>query len=201
MKHLLLLLAMSATALTAADPAKPKTETATIGGGCFWCVEAQYKFAPGVLKAISGYAGGTKENPTYEEVCTKTTGHAEVVQIEFDPAKITYKEIIDLFWDAHDPTTLNRQGNDAGPQYRSIILYHNDEQKKIAEESKTAAQKNFKDPIVTEIVPLKKFYPAEGYHQNYAVENPNQGYVRAVVAPKVEKFKHKLEEKAKTPVK
>ena len=201
MKHLLLLLAMSATALSAADSAKPKTELATIGGGCFWCVEAQYKFAPGVLKAISGYAGGTKENPTYEEVCTKTTGHAEVVQIEFDPAKITYKEIIDLFWDAHDPTTLNRQGNDAGPQYRSIILYHNDEQKKIAEASKAAAQKKFKEPIVTEIVRLKKFYPAEDYHQNYAVENPDQGYVRAVVAPKVEKFKHKLEEKAKAPSK
>jgi peptide-methionine (S)-S-oxide reductase len=197
MKHLLLLLAMSATALTAADSAKPKTELATIGGGCFWCVEAQYKFAPGVLKAISGYAGGTKENPTYEEVCAKTTGHAEVVQIEFDPAKISYKEIIDLFWDAHDPTTLNRQGNDVGPQYRSIILYHSDEQKKIAEASKAAAQKKFTDPIVTEIVPLKKFYPAEDEHQNYAAENPYQGYVRGVVAPKVEKFKHKLEEKAK----
>ena len=197
MKHLLLLLAMSATALTAADSAKPKTELATIGGGCFWCVEAQYKFAPGVLKAISGYAGGTKENPTYEEVCAKTTGHAEVVQIEFDPAKISYKEIIDLFWDAHDPTTLNRQGNDEGPQYRSIILYHGDEQKKIAEASKAAAQKNFTRPIVTEIVPMKKFYVAEGYHQNYATENPSQGYVRGVVAPKVEKFKHKLEEKAK----
>jgi peptide-methionine (S)-S-oxide reductase len=197
MKSLLLLFIMTATALTAADSAKPKTELATIGGGCFWCVEAQYKFVPGVLKCISGYSGGTKENPTYEEVCSKTTGHAEVVQIEFEPAKISYKEIIDLFWDAHDPTTFNRQGHDAGPQYRSIILYHSDEQKKIAEASKAAAQKNFKDPIVTEIVPMKKFYPAEGYHQNYATENPDQGYVRAVVAPKVEKFKHKLEEKGK----
>jgi len=201
MKHLILLLTMSATVLTAAEPAAPKTEFATIGGGCFWCVEAQYKFVTGVVKAVSGYAGGTKENPTYEEVCTKTTGHAEVVQIEFEPSKISYKEIIDLFWDAHDPTTLNRQGNDAGPQYRSIILYHSDEQKKIAEASKTAAQKNFKDPIVTEIVPMKKFYVAEDYHQNYATENPYQGYVRAVVAPKVEKFKHKLEEKAKAPKK
>lgn len=201
MKHLILLLTMSATVLTAAEPAAPKTELATIGGGCFWCVEAQYKFVTGVVKAVSGYAGGTKENPTYEEVCTKTTGHAEVVQIEFEPSKISYKEIIDLFWDAHDPTTLNRQGNDAGPQYRSIILYHSDEQKKIAEASKAAAQKNFKDPIVTEIVPMKKFYVAEDYHQNYATENPYQGYVRAVVAPKVEKFKHKLEEKAKTPKK
>lgn len=197
MKHLLFLLTMTATALTAADSAAPKTELATIGGGCFWCVEAQYKFVPGVLKCISGYSGGTKENPTYEEVCSKTTGHAEVVQIEFEPAKISYKEIIDLFWDAHDPTTLNRQGHDSGTQYRSIILYHSEEQKKIAEASKAAAKKNFKDPIVTEIVPLKIFYPAEGYHQNFATENPNQGYVRAVVAPKVEKFKHKLEEKGK----
>lgn len=201
MKHLIFLFAMSATVLAAADSATPKTELATIGGGCFWCVEAQYKFVPGVLKAISGYSGGTKENPTYEEVCAKTTGHAEVVQIEFEPAKISYKEIIDLFWEAHDPTTLNRQGNDAGPQYRSIILYHSEEQKKIAEASKAAAQKNFKDPIVTEIVPMKKFYTAEGYHQNYATENPYQGYVRAVVAPKVEKFKHKLEEKGKSPKK
>lgn len=200
MKHLLLLLAMSTSALTAADTAaKPKTELATIGGGCFWCVEAQYKFLPGVIKAISGYSGGSKDNPTYEEVCSKTTGHAEVVQIEFDPAKVSYKEIIDLFWDAHDPTTLNRQGHDVGTQYRSIILYHSDEQKKIAEESKAAAQKKFTDPIVTEIVPLKKFWPAEDYHQNFATENPYQGYVRAVVTPKVEKFKHKLEEKGKTP--
>ncbi len=197
MKPFLFLLIMSATALTAADLTASKTELATIGGGCFWCVEAQYKFAPGVLKAVSGYAGGTKENPTYEEVCAKTTGHAEVVQIEFDPAKIGYKEIIDLFWEAHDPTTPNRQGNDVGPQYRSIILYHNDEQKKIAEASKSAAQAKFKDPIVTEIVPLKKFYTAESDHQNYATENPNQGYVRAVVAPKVEKFKHALEKKGK----
>lgn len=199
MKSLITFLAMSATVLTAADSTSPKTELATLGGGCFWCVEAQYKFVPGVLKAISGYAGGTKENPTYEEVCSKTTGHAEVVQIEFDPAKISFKEIIELFWDAHDPTTLNRQGNDVGTQYRSIILYHNDGQKQIAEASKTAAQKNFKDPIVTEIVPLKKFYPAEDYHQNFATENPYQGYVRAVVTPKVEKFKHKLEEKGKKP--
>lgn len=201
MKPLICFLAMSVTALTAADSARPKTELATIGGGCFWCVEAQYKFVPGVLKAVSGYAGGAKENPTYEEVCSKTTGHAEVVQIEFDPSKISFKEIIDLFWDAHDPTTLNRQGNDAGPQYRSIILYHGDEQKRIAETSKAAAQKNFKDPIVTEIVPLKKFYPAEDYHQNFATENPYQGYVRAVVTPKVEKFKHKLEEKGRKPAK
>ena len=201
MKNLLLALSMSATALFAADPVKPTTETATFGGGCFWCVEAQYKLLPGVKKVLSGYAGGHKENPTYEEVCEKTTGHAEVVQVEYDPTKVTYKEIIDLFWEAHDPTTLNRQGNDVGPQYRSIILYHNDEQKKIAEASKEVAQKGWKDPIVTEIVPLKKFYVAEAYHQNFSTENPMQGYVRAVVNPKVDKFKHALEEKEKEPKK
>jgi peptide-methionine (S)-S-oxide reductase len=198
---LALTLAMSATVLATAESPNAKTETATIGGGCFWCVEAQYKLLPGVLKVISGYSGGHKENPTYEEVCEKTTGHAEVVQVEFDPAKVSYKEIIDLFWEAHDPTTLNRQGNDEGPQYRSIILYHNEEQKKIAEASKLIAQKGWKDPIVTEIVPLKKFYVAEAYHQNFSKENPMQGYVRAVVTPKVEKFKHKLEEKGKEPQK
>lgn len=197
MKRTLLLAMSLATALSAADTPKPKTDLATIGGGCFWCVEAQYKFVPGVIKCTSGYAGGHTENPTYEQVCSHTTGHAEVVQIEFDPAKISYKEIIDLFWDAHDPTTLDRQGNDVGDSYRSIILYHNEEQKKIAEASKAAAQPKFKDPIVTQIVALKKFYPAEGYHQNYAADNPYQGYVRGVVMPKVEKFKHKLEEKGK----
>lgn len=197
MKRTLLLAMSLATALSAADTPKPKTDLATIGGGCFWCVEAQYKFVPGVIKCTSGYAGGHTENPTYEQVCSHTTGHAEVVQIEFDPAKISYKEIIDLFWDAHDPTTLDRQGNDVGDSYRSIILHHNEEQKKIAEASKAAAQPKFKDPIVTQIVPLKKFYPAEGYHQNYAADNPYQGYVRGVVMPKVEKFKHKLEEKGK----
>lgn len=202
MKPILLFLAMSVTAALSADPAKPPaTALATLGGGCFWCVEAQYKMLPGVLKVVSGYAGGHVENPTYEQVCEKNTGHAEVVQIEFDPAKVTYKEIVDIFWDAHDPTTLNRQGNDVGPQYRSIILYHDEAQKKTAEESKAAAQKKWKEPIVTEVVPLKKFYPAEDYHQNYAKENPYQGYVRAVVAPKVEKFKHKLEEQGKQPQK
>ena len=156
----------------------------------------QYKLVDGVKKVVSGYAGGHVENPTYEQVCEKTTGHAEVVQIEFDPAKITYRKIIDLFWDAHDPTTLNQQGADKGPQYRSIILYTSDAQKKSAEESKAAAQKNFPNPIVTEIVPLKKFYPAEDYHQDFAKNNPYQGYVRVVVTPKVEKFKKTLEKEA-----
>ena len=175
----------------------PKLQAAIIGGGCFWCVEAQYKYLKGVKSAISGYAGGTTENPTYKDVCEGDTGHAEVVRVEFDPAIISYKEIIDLFWDAHDPTTLNRQGNDVGTQYRSIILYTSDEQKQIAEASMATAQKNLSQPITTQIVPLKKFYPAEEYHQNYQERNPYQGYVRAVVTPKMEKFKHKLEEKGK----
>ena len=175
----------------------PKLESVVIGGGCFWCVEAQYKYLKGVKTAISGYAGGSKDNPTYKEVCNGDTGHAEVVRVEYDPAIISYKEIIDLFWEAHDPTTLNRQGNDIGTQYRSIILYTSEEQKKIAEASMAAAQKNFPSPIVTQIVPLEKFYPAEDYHQNYQALNPYQPYVRGVVTPKMEKFKHKLEEKGK----
>lgn len=201
MKLVSAILAMSATAVitVAADAPRPSTELATVGGGCFWCVEAQYKMLPGVLKVVSGYAGGHKENPTYEEVCSKTTGHAEVVQIEFDPSKITYKDLIEWFWLAHDPTTLNRQGADEGTQYRSIILYHSDEQKKIAEQSKAEAQKDWSDPIVTEIVPLKKFYPAEDYHQDYFAKNPLQGYCRVVVSPKVAKFRQKLLEKGKVP--
>lgn len=214
MKRLLSILAMSA-ALASAESAKPKTEIATLGGGCFWCVEAQYKMLPGVFKVVSGYAGGKTDNPTYEEVCEGKTGHAEVVQIHFDPAKVGFKEIIDLFWLAHDPTSVTTedgyhhgkflpkgtpfQGNDYGTQYRSIILFSSAEQKKIAEESKAAAQKKWPNPIVTEIGPLAKFYPAESYHQNFAAENPYQGYVRGVVAPKVEKFRHTLEEKGKKP--
>lgn len=209
-----LLLALMASITThAADAPAAKTEIAVIGGGCFWCVEAQYLLVKGVKKVVSGYAGGKTENPTYEQICEGDTGHAEVIQIEFDPAVTSYKEIIDLFWDAHDPTTVTKedmykhgkflpkgtayQGNDYGTQYRSAIFYTNDEQKKIAEASKAEAQKKWKDPIATEIAPLKKFYPAEDYHQNFKALNPNQGYVRAVVDPKTEKFKHTLEEKGK----
>ena len=201
MKTLLTLFAaMSAiiTPVSAADPAPAgKTETAIIGGGCFWCVEAQYKMLKGVKKAISGYAGGAVDNPTYKQVCEGDTGHAEVVQIEFDPAIIGYKDIIDLFWLAHDPTTLNQQGNDIGTQYRSTIMYLNEEQKKIAEASMSEAQKEQTGKIVTEIVPLKKFYSAEDYHQEYFANNPTAGYCRVVVGPKVAKFRHKLEEKQK----
>jgi len=181
-----------------ADPAPSgKTESAVIGGGCFWCVEAQYKMLKGVQKVVSGYAGGTLDNPTYKQVCNGDTGHAEVIRIDYDPDIITFKDIIDLFWLAHDPTTLNRQGNDEGPQYRSTIMYSNEEQKKIAEASMAEAQKEIQGKIVTEIVPLKKFYPAEDNHQDYFANNPYQGYCRVVVSPKVAKFKKKLEEKAK----
>jgi peptide-methionine (S)-S-oxide reductase len=201
MKTLLTLFAAMSAIMTPASAVNPvpagKTETAILGGGCFWCVEAQYKMLKGVKKAISGYAGGAVDNPTYKQVCEGDTGHAEVVQIEFDPAIIGYKDIIDLFWLAHDPTTLNQQGNDIGTQYRSTIMYLNEEQKKIAEASMAEAQKEQAGKIVTEIVPLKKFYAAEDYHQEYFANNPTAGYCRVVVGPKVAKFRHKLEEKQK----
>lgn len=169
------------------------TELATFGGGCFWCMEAVFETLYGVKAVTSGYAGGTKENPTYREVCEHTTGHAEVVQIEFDPKKISYDDLLGLFWESHDPTSLNRQGADAGPQYRSIILYQNDAQKAAAEKAKQTAQKDFSKPIVTEIVPLKKFYSAEDYHQDYFRNNPNQGYCSAVIRPKVAHLQEKIE--------
>ncbi len=200
-KILLPLIALAAFALNAAETNKTmttmqtnKTELATFGGGCFWCTEAIFQMLPGVKSVASGYAGGSVENPTYEQVCSGETGHAEVIQVEFDPQKISYEKLLETFWEAHDPTTLNRQGADTGTQYRSIILYHSDEQKAVAEKSKSVAQKNLSRPIVTEIVPLKKFYKGEGYHQNYYRTNPNQGYCRAVIRPKVEKFEKKLKE-------
>ena len=169
-----------------------QTDTATLGGGCFWCTEAIYQMLPGVKSVASGYAGGTKENPTYQQVCAGDTGHAEVIQVEFDPKVVSYEKILETFWEAHDPTTLNRQGADSGTQYRSIILYNNEAQKVAAEKSKAEAQKHLKDPIVTEIAPLKKFYKAEGYHQDYYRNNSFQPYCRAVIRPKVEKFEKKL---------
>jgi peptide-methionine (S)-S-oxide reductase len=181
-----------------AAPDKPtnspaKLETATFGGGCFWCGEAVFQRIPGVKSVTSGYAGGTTPNPTYEQVCSGSTGHAEVVQIQFDPTKISYDKLIDIFWEAHDPTTLNRQGHDAGTQYRSIILYSNDEQKKAAEKSKAEAQKHFKDPIVTQIVPLKQFYSAEDYHQNYYNTHQSKGYCSFIIRPKLQKLiEHKV---------
>ena len=169
------------------------TDTATRGGGCFWCTEAMFQMLPGVKSVTSGYAGGTKVNPTYQDVCRGDTGHAEVIQIEFDPKQVSYDKILSTFWEAHDPTTLNAQGADHGTQYRSIILYNSEAQKIAAERSKAEAQKNFSKPIVTEIVPLKTFYKAEGYHQNYYRSNQSAPYCRMVIRPKVEKFEKKLD--------
>jgi peptide-methionine (S)-S-oxide reductase len=171
-----------------------QTEFATFGGGCFWCLEALYQMVPGVKSVASGFAGGAKENPTYKEVCTGRTGHAEVIQVEFDPKVVSYEKLLDTFWQVHDPTTLNQQGPDEGTQYRSIILYLSPAQKAAAEKSKAEAQKNFRKPIVTEIVPLTKFYKAEDYHQDYFRLNPNQPYCRMIIQPKVEKFEKKLEQ-------
>ena len=197
---LFILLALGAMTLRAAEPAKTmttetnKTELATLGGGCFWCLEATLELLPGVKAVVNGYAGGHKENPTYEEVCSHATGHAEVVQVEFDPKTISYAKLLETFWEIHDPTTLNRQGNDVGPQYRSTILYHNDAQKRSAEKSKADEQKKLSRPIVTEIVPLKKFYPAEDYHQDYFRKHPDQAYCQIVIRPKVSKVEKKLKE-------
>lgn len=163
-------------------------ETATLGGGCFWCVEAVYQRISGIRRVMSGYAAGKQRNPTYEAVCTGRTGHAEVVQIEFDENTLSYADVLEVFWKAHDPTTLNRQGADVGTQYRSIICYHDDRQREIAVRSKERAGERFRKPIVTEIVPLEAFYPAERYHQNYYNQNPRAGYCRVVIAPKLAKL-------------
>lgn len=167
------------------------TEIADFGGGCFWCMEAVFERVPGVISVTSGFAGGTTPNPTYEQVCTETTGHAEVTQILFDPSKISYNQLLDIFWQAHDPTTLNRQGGDVGTSYRSIILYRDKKQQLEAEKSKLAAQQNFKNPIVTEIVQLNKFYPAEDYHQKYYDNNSNAPYCQVVISPKLDKLEHR----------
>ncbi|WOE69130.1 peptide-methionine (S)-S-oxide reductase MsrA [Hydrogenimonas thermophila] len=172
-------------------------EKATLGGGCFWCLEAVFENVKGVEDVVSGYAGGHINNPTYEAVCSGTTGHAEVVQITYDPTIISFKDILEIFWKIHDPTTLNRQGADVGTQYRSVIFYHDEKQKEIAKESKAEAQKNFTSPIVTEISPLQTFWKAEDYHQDYFKNNPNQGYCQVVVAPKVEKFQKTFKELVK----
>lgn len=166
-------------------------QQATIGGGCFWCLEAVYDGMKGVEEAVSGYAGGEMENPDYKTVSSGSTGHAEVVQITFDPEVVSFEQILDVFWNIHDPTTLNRQGADVGTQYRSTILYHDEAQKKIAEESLQKANPKWGAKIVTEIAPLEKFWPAEEYHQNYYANNPNQGYCQVVIRPKLDKFKNK----------
>jgi len=177
-------------------------QTATLAGGCFWCLEAVYDEIKGVHSVESGYAGGNVENPTYREVCSGTTGHAEVVQVHFDPSVVSYRDLLNVFFAIHDPTTLNRQGADIGTQYRSAIFYHDEEQKRIAEEliRELNAQQIWDRPIVTEVAPLDKFYVAEDYHQEYFARNPYQPYCMAVVAPKVSKFrKHFLEMLKKQP--
>lgn len=172
---------------------------ATFGTGCFWCTEAVFERLEGVEKVISGYSGGSVKNPSYREITSGRTGHAEVCQIHYDPGIISYDELLDVFWNIHDPTTLNRQGNDVGPQYRSVIFYHSEEQKQLAEESRVAmnASDTFNDPIVTEITEFRNFYEAEDYHQDYFRNNPNQPYCTFIVKPKVEKFRAKFQDKLK----
>jgi peptide-methionine (S)-S-oxide reductase len=174
-------------------------ETATLGGGCFWCLEAVYKDLKGVDRVVSGYAGGQDENPTYEQVCGGRTGHAEVVQITYDPAVVSYRDLLDVFFTIHDPTTPDQQGADIGPQYRSIILYHSPEQKADAERAiADQGEKGFWDaPVVTEVAPLEKFYPGEDYHQDYFELNPRQRYCQIVIAPKVAKFRKQYLERLK----
>lgn len=174
-------------------------QTATLGAGCFWCVEAVFDDLKGVEDVVSGYSGGHTENPTYREVCSETTGHAEVAQIKFDPEVISFKEILQVFFSVHDPTTLNRQGNDIGSSYRSAIFYHDENQKRIAEEviREVTEEGVYDDPIVTEVTAFDKFYPAEDYHQEYFANNPNQPYCAAVVAPKVAKFRKKYVDRLK----
>ena len=167
-----------------------QTEIATLGGGCFWCVEAVYQRVGGVLSVKPGYAGGHVKNPSYKEICTGQTGHAEVARIEFDPERISYDQILNVFWQAHDPTTMNKQGNDMGTQYRSVFFYHSDEQKNIAESSKVDADQSeyWPNPIVTEITEINTYSDAEDYHNNYYVENPNQPYCIFVIKPKLDKL-------------
>jgi peptide-methionine (S)-S-oxide reductase len=174
-------------------------ETATLGGGCFWCLEAVFELASGVERVVSGYTGGTVPDPTYRQVCGGDTGHAEVVQVTFDPAVLPLRDLLGIFFATHDPTTLNRQGADVGTQYRSAIFYHDEAQKKAAEEviAELNAAKIWDRPIVTEVVPLERFYPAEEYHQEYFRRNPGQGYCQAVVSPKVAKFRKQFTNKLK----
>lgn len=173
---------------------------ATFGSGCFWCTEAIFLDLKGVHKVTSGYAGGTMPNPSYEQVCSGTTGHAEVVQIEFDPAIISYEQLLEVFFLTHNPTTLNRQGNDVGTQYRSVVFYHDEEQKALAQKilKKIDGERVYDTPIVTSIEPYTKFYPAEEYHQNYFSKNPDQPYCQVVIDPKVAKFRKKFSSLRKT---
>jgi peptide-methionine (S)-S-oxide reductase len=188
------------TAVTAVeDFSGIKTDTATFGTGCFWCTEAIFQQLEGVLKVTSGYSGGHVKNPSYEQVCDGTTGHAEVIQMIYDPAKISFDELLEVFWETHDPTTLNRQGNDVGTQYRSAVFYHNAEQKQKAEKYKAELDKSgaFSNKIVTEVTPASAFYAAENYHQNYYNQNGSQPYCTFVIRPKMEKFQKVFKDKLK----
>jgi peptide-methionine (S)-S-oxide reductase len=179
------------------------TDTATFGTGCFWCTEAIYKELDGVISVMPGYAGGHTENPTYKEVCSGETGYAECTQIVYDPSKISYDDLLEVFWQVHDPTTLNRQGADVGTQYRSVIFYHNDEQKRLSEKYKTELDRSgaYDKPIVTQIAPLEKFYPAENYHKDYYEYNKDKNpYCSIVIRPKLEKFRKVFKEKLKSPL-
>jgi methionine-S-sulfoxide reductase len=183
----------------AGDNAKDKLETATFGSGCFWCTEAVFAELNGVESAVSGYSGGRVENPTYEQVCTGRTGHAEVIQVKYDPQVITFPELLEVFWKTHDPTTLNMQGPDHGTQYRSAVFYHNEEQRRAAEHFKKRLndEEAFNGPVVTEITKFTKFYPAEDYHQEFFKLNPRQQYCRAIIQPKVAKFRKAFHDKLK----
>ena len=174
-----------------------KTEIATLAGGCFWCTEAIFRKLKGVKSIVTGYSGGTTENPSYEQVCSGKTGHAEAIQIGFNPEETPFSQILDVFWNTHDPTTINKQGNDIGTQYRSVIFYHNEEQRKTAEKLKKELDKKaaYKNPIVTEIVPFKKFYEAEDYHKNYFEKNKETSYCQFIIKPKIEKFTEKYKNK------
>jgi peptide-methionine (S)-S-oxide reductase len=185
-----LAMTLSTTSLSGAGATGP-TETIVLGGGCFWCLEAVYLRVPGVKRVVSGYAGGHTANPTYEQVCTGETGHAEVAQIEYDPAVTNLDHLLAVFFEAHDPTTLNRQGADEGTQYRSVIYYRNEPQHEAALRAKQAAAAHWDDPIVTAIAPLEKFYAAENYHQDYFRLHPNQNYCSFVIRPKVKKLQDK----------
>jgi len=202
MKVYFTIAALLAATLSFSQPKKPmnnELQVATFGAGCFWCTEAVFLNVKGVSKVVSGYEGGKVKNPTYREVCTGETGHAEVTQITYDPSKVSFEDLLEVFWNTHDPTTLNRQGADEGTQYRSVVFYQNEEQKKIAEAYKKQLEAShvYKNPIVTEITPASTFYQAEDYHQNYYELNPNQGYCQYVIRPKVEKFRKQFASKLK----
>ena len=178
---------------------KKQTKCATFGAGCFWCVEAVFQRLEGVEKVVSGYSGGVVDNPTYQQVCSGETQHAEACQVTFDPSRISYQQLLEVFWKTHDPTTRNRQGNDVGTQYRSVVFYHDESQRQAAEQykAKLESAKIWDRPIVTEIVPFERFWPAEDYHQNYYRSNPNQGYCSLVIAPKLWKFEESFTEHLK----